>query len=67
MKLKSTVKYQLFDIEKPVLIFYFVLLCILVFVFVASGAKFAASVNMVSFTSGSGISCLLYTSDAADE
>lgn len=56
MKLKSTVKYQMFDMEKPVLIFYFVLLCILVFGFTVSGAKFAVSGNMVSFTSGSGFS-----------
>ena len=56
MKLKSTVKYQIIDMEKPVCIFYFVMFCILVFGFVASGAIFAASVNMVSFTSGSGVS-----------
>lgn len=53
---KATVKYQIIDMEKPVLIFYFVLLCILVFGFVASGAKFAVPDNMVTFTSGSGVS-----------
>lgn len=54
MKLKSTVKYQMFDMGKPVSIFYFVMLCILVFGFTVSGARFAISGNMVSFTSGSG-------------
>jgi len=56
MKLKSTVKYQIIDMEKPVCIFYFVLLCILVFGFTVSGARFVISGNIVSSTPGSGFS-----------
>jgi len=56
MKLKSTVKYQIIDMEKPVCIFYFILLCILVFGFTVSGARFVISQNIISTTSGARIS-----------
>jgi len=56
MKLKSTVKYQIIDIGKPVSIFYFVLFCILVFGFTVSGARFVISGNVVSTTTGPEIS-----------
>ena len=56
MKLKSTVKYQMIDMGKPVSIFYFVLLCVLVFGFTVTGARFVISGNIVSTTNGSGFS-----------
>lgn len=55
---KSSIKYQLNEMKRPVLIFYFVMLCILVFGFTVSGAKFVitSTTNGVtsSTTSGSG-------------
>lgn len=53
MKLKSTVKYQMIDMEKPVCIFYFILLCTLVFGFTVTGSRFVISGTIVTTTTGS--------------
>jgi len=54
MKLKSSYIYQLSDMRRAIAIFYFILLCVLVFGFTVSGAKFTISGNIISSTTESG-------------
>ena len=59
---KSSIKYQLNEMKRPVITFYFVMLCILIFGFTVSGAKFvitSSSGGVASTTTtGSGFSGL---------